>query len=64
MAASTNVYQRLLHEIFKVPQHCSPEDAVSGYVDMFLSGLLKKPSGKKRIRRPGTLRVRCAEGER
>ena len=58
------VYHRLLHEIFKVPQHCSPEDAVSGYVDMFLSGLQKKPSGRKRSRRPGTLPVRCAEGER
>src|SRR2546427_13224461 len=26
------VYHRLLHEIFKVPPHCSPEEAVAGYV--------------------------------
>jgi AcrR family transcriptional regulator len=35
------VYHRLLHEIFKVPAHCSPEDAVAGYVDVFLEGLRK-----------------------
>jgi len=33
------VYHRLLHEIFKVPPHCSPEEAVAGYVDVFLEGL-------------------------
>jgi len=33
------VYHRLLHEIFKVPPHCSPEEAVAGYVEMFLEGL-------------------------
>src|SRR5256712_3956767 len=33
------VYHRLLHEIFKVPTHCSPEEAVAGYVDVFLEGL-------------------------
>ena len=35
------VYHRLLHEIFKVPPHCSPEDAVAGYVGVFLKGLRK-----------------------
>ena len=35
------VYHRLLHEIFKVPPHCTPEEAVAGYVDVFLEGLRK-----------------------
>lgn len=35
------VYHRLLHDIFKVPPHCSPEEAVAGYVDVFLEGLRK-----------------------
>jgi len=35
------VYHRLLHEIFKVPPHCAPEEAVAGYVDVFLEGLRK-----------------------
>jgi AcrR family transcriptional regulator len=35
------VYHRLLHEIFKVSPHCSPEEAVAGYVDVFLEGLRK-----------------------
>lgn len=35
------VYHRLLHEIFRVPAHCSPEDAVAGYVGVFLNGLQK-----------------------
>ena len=35
------VYHRLLHEIFKVPPHCSPEEAVAGYVGVFLKGLRK-----------------------
>src|SRR6266508_2794183 len=35
------VYHRLLHEIFKVPPHFSPEEAVAGYVDVFLEGLRK-----------------------
>lgn len=38
------VYHRLLHEIFKVPPHCSPEDAVAGYVGVFLDGLQPRPS--------------------
>jgi AcrR family transcriptional regulator len=33
------VYHRLLHEIFKVPLHCTPEEAVAAYVEVFLSGL-------------------------
>jgi TetR/AcrR family transcriptional regulator len=33
------VYHRILHEIFKVPLHCSPEEAVAGYVEVFLTGL-------------------------
>jgi AcrR family transcriptional regulator len=35
------VYHRLLHDIFGVPAHCSPEEAVAGYVDVFLEGLRK-----------------------
>ncbi|TAL09425.1 MAG: TetR/AcrR family transcriptional regulator [Nitrospirae bacterium] len=35
------VYHRLLHEIFKVPPHCTPEEAVAGYVNVFLEGLRK-----------------------
>src|SRR5438876_10937198 len=35
------VYHRLLHDIFGVRPHCSPEDAVAGYVDVFLEGLRK-----------------------
>ena len=38
------VYHRLLHEIFKVPAHCSPEDAVGGYVGVFLDGLRPRSS--------------------
>jgi AcrR family transcriptional regulator len=33
------VYHRILHEIFKVPSHCTPEEAVAGYVEVFLDGL-------------------------
>ena len=42
------VYHRLLHEIFRVPAHCSPEDAVAGYVEVFLGGLRKAQPAKKR----------------
>ena len=35
------VYHRLLHDIFRVPVHCSPEESVAGYVDVFLEGLRK-----------------------
>jgi len=38
------VYHRLLHEIFKVPPHCSPEEAVAGYVGVFLEGLRSRPT--------------------
>lgn len=44
------VYHRLLHEIFRVPAHCSPEDAVAGYVGVFLDGL-KAPPAKKGLGR-------------
>ncbi len=33
------VYHRLLHEIFLVPAHRSPEEAVAAYVTLFLDGL-------------------------
>ena len=47
------VYHRLLHEIFRVPPHCSPEDAVAGYVGVFLDGLRPRSSTAKRnARRP------------
>jgi AcrR family transcriptional regulator len=35
-------HHRLLHEIFRVPTHCSPEDAVLTYVRIFLDGLVTK----------------------
>src|SRR5438105_10008769 len=35
------VYHRLLHDIFGVPAHCSPEEAVAGYVAVFLECLRK-----------------------
>ncbi len=40
------VYHRILHEIFKVPLHCSPEEAVDAYVQVFLSGLQTRPAGR------------------
>jgi AcrR family transcriptional regulator len=33
------VYHRIVHEVFKVPMHCTPEDAVATYVKLFLGGL-------------------------
>jgi AcrR family transcriptional regulator len=42
------VYHRLLHEIFKVPLHCSPEEAVATYVEVFLSGLRTRQGGRNR----------------
>jgi hypothetical protein len=42
------VYHRLLHEIFRVPPHCTPEEAVAGYVDVFLEGLRNKRTGGSR----------------
>ncbi len=50
------VYHRILHEIFKVPLHCTPEEAVDAYVEVFLSGLRARPGGRRRqnLRRIGT----------
>jgi len=45
------VYHRLLHEIFRVPAHCSPEDAVAGYVGVFLDGLRPQSSAAKKAAR-------------
>jgi AcrR family transcriptional regulator len=44
------VYHRLLHDIFGVPAHCSPDEAVAGYVGVFLEGLRDKHEAG---RRPG-----------
>lgn len=44
------VHHRLLHEIFGVPAHRSPEDTVDTYVTLFLEGLRAKPSGAKKER--------------
>ena len=41
------VHHRLLHEIFGVPMHQSHEDTVATYVDLFLTGLIKKPASRK-----------------
>ena len=35
-------HHRLLHEIFRVPLHCSPEESVSAYVTLFLDGIRAK----------------------
>jgi AcrR family transcriptional regulator len=32
-------HHRLLHEIFRVPAHRSPEDCVDSYVNLFLDGV-------------------------
>jgi AcrR family transcriptional regulator len=45
------VHHRLLHEIFGVPMHQSHEDTVTTYVDLFLTGLIKMPTGQKPARR-------------
>jgi AcrR family transcriptional regulator len=47
------VYHRILHEIFKVPLHCSPEEAVAGYVEVFLDGLRPRRSARKRAAKAG-----------
>jgi hypothetical protein len=44
-------HHRLLHEIFRVPMHCSPEDTVATYVRLFLEGVQAKPSGANKDRR-------------
>jgi AcrR family transcriptional regulator len=41
-------HHRLLHEIFRVPLHGSPEDTVATYVTLFLDGVRAKPTGAKR----------------
>jgi len=47
------VYHRILHEIFRVPPHCSPEEAVAGYVDLFLGSLRRRPAGANKARPRG-----------
>jgi AcrR family transcriptional regulator len=46
-------HHRLLHEIFRVPAHRSPDDCVETYVSLFLEGLraLPRTSGRRPIRR-------------
>jgi AcrR family transcriptional regulator len=45
-------HHRLLHDIFNVPLHRSPEDSVATYVSLFLDGLRVTPARtKKRDRR-------------
>ena len=43
------VHHRLLHEIFGVPLHQSHEDTVTAYVDLFLTGLIKRPDDRKTV---------------
>jgi AcrR family transcriptional regulator len=43
------VHHRLLHEIFGVPLHQSHEDTVTAYVDLFLTGLTKRPDDRKTV---------------
>lgn len=42
------VHHRLLHEIFEVPLHCSHGDIVATYVDLFLQGLMRSSTSKRR----------------
>jgi AcrR family transcriptional regulator len=47
-------HHRLLHEIFHVPTHCAPKDAVLTYVRIFLDGLVMatdRPARKARAAR-------------
>lgn len=41
-------HHRLLHEIFRVPNHRSPEDCVATYVTLFLDGIRATARGGKR----------------
>ncbi len=41
-------HHRLLHEIFCVPAHRSPEDSVAAYVTLFLDGLTASRSGSRK----------------
>lgn len=43
-------HHRLLHEIFRVPAHRSPEDCVDSYVTLFLEGILAGPAGARKPR--------------
>lgn len=45
------VHHRLLHEIFRIPAHRTPEDAVAAYVTLFLDGLRTK-SAQRNTTRP------------
>jgi AcrR family transcriptional regulator len=45
------VHHRLLHEIFGVPAHRTPEDTVADYVTLFLDGIRTRPSDAKRTGR-------------
>lgn len=50
------VYHRLLHEIYRVPPHRSPEEAVATYVTLFLDGL-RMPAGREKAARRGSRRA-------
>ncbi|MGH7232488.1 MAG: TetR/AcrR family transcriptional regulator [Nitrospiraceae bacterium] len=41
-------HHRLLHEIFRVPTHCSPEDSVATFVTLFLDGIRARVRSGKR----------------
>ncbi len=45
------VYHRLVHELFQVPMHRSPEDTVATYVALFLDGIRTKTSTIETVRR-------------
>jgi AcrR family transcriptional regulator len=44
-------HHRLLHEIFRVPTHCSPEESVLSYVRIFLGGLVTSAKPTQKVRR-------------
>jgi AcrR family transcriptional regulator len=48
------VHHRLLHEIFEVPLHCSHEEIVATYVELFLNGLKRAPT--RTARKPSRIR--------
>ena len=41
-------HHRLLHEIFRVPSHCSPEESVGAYVSLFLDDLRVAPKRRRK----------------
>jgi AcrR family transcriptional regulator len=45
-------HHRLLHEIFRVPTHGSPEESVATYVTLFLDGLRAKSRSRQKGRTP------------